>query len=193
MLDSNVSISKETKPTEILDKIKNLGGNNLSDTLCRELWLSKIQPKTRILITPSLALPIAELAKQADTIWELQKATSPVSSVNAMVQQPVQSTSSSNFECALLAAMQEVTKELAALRAENNRNTRSRSRSPDGRRSRGNSRPRYRRNQTPGRKPPEMYDGECWYHYTFKNKSYKCREGCKHWDSEKYDEDNQGN
>lgn len=96
------------------------------------------------------------------------------------------------FESALLNTLQEVTKELATLRAENRSRSRERSYTPLDKRLKS-ARSVSRRDQTPGRRPVKLYDGKCWYHYTHSDKSYKCKEGCRHWDEEKYRKNNQEN
>lgn len=195
LIESNAAMMVNLKPTLILDKIKSLGGDMITEPLRKEFWLERISPEVRLLITPSINLPIDDLAKQADSIAELllknktNLSTAALNLSNSFNQptpnvsvQP-QTSMSQPVENAILLCMQEMTKELAAIRAE--RNTRSRSRTPNYRRYRSKS--RERRDATPATKgKPELYNGLCWYHHTFGDRSYKCKIGCKEYNESEF-------
>ena len=106
----------ETKPSLILEKIVSLAGKAFHDNAIKEMWLSKIPLETRISITPSIGLPISELAKQADNVWRLQQQSNDSKSIfstnnsSLAVPVPVQASSTSNTEALLLSALTELTR-----------------------------------------------------------------------------------
>lgn len=138
----------------------------VNELLCKEFWLERIPPEIRLLISPFMNLLLEDIAKQAYSISELL-AKNKTSFSAAIVNLPslaslinqlplcvpsVQPSSSIStpIGSAILLCRQEITKELAAIRAE--RNSRSCSRSPAAYRDRPNiSRTRGRRDTTPPR------------------------------------------
>ena len=184
LIDSNANSMIDLKPSLVLEKIKNLGGDLVGDALCKEFWLEKISPDVRLIITPSQSLPIADLAKQADSVAELLEKKKPtVASVNLPTpsqtqnfvpqQSPQASTATMD---ALLLCIQQMSADISELR-------RSRSRTPNRKRTQS----RGRRDQTPGK--TQLYEGYCWYHKTFGDRSYKCKVGCKEY-SDKFRSEN---
>ena len=98
----------------------------VSEPLCKEFWLERIPHKIRILIAPSMNLPLDDLAKQADSISELPAKNKSCLTTTAAVTASVvpapqlQPSISNPVESANLLCMQEMTKELAAIRADRN-------------------------------------------------------------------------
>ena len=165
----------ETKPSLVLEKIRNLAGKAFNDNTIKEMWLSLIPIETRISITPSLNLSLDELSKQADITWELQNCNSsssskPVFSVNA---NPTQTQST---ESMLIDAVNELTRQVAAL---SSRNSRERSSSPDRRREKSRSYSQRRRYGSPSPyRSRRLFAGKCWYHDRFGERARKCYDGC---------------
>ena len=150
-----------TKLSLILEKIVNSAGKAFHDNA-----MSKIPLKT-----PSIGLPISELAKKADNVWRLQQQSNDSKSIfltnnsSLAVPEPVQAQSTYNTEALLLSAPTKLTREVAALR-------RSRSQSRDSsQRHKFGSSSSYQGRST-------ICNGKCWYHNKFGDRAQKCNPNC---------------
>lgn len=177
----NTAVITETQPTRVLEQILSLAGNSFSENAIREMFLSRIPIETRIALTPSMALPVMELAKQADTTWELQRRSGiikPIFAAEASMYPTAATTpvpTTSTTETLLLTAVTELSKQIATLVADNRR---SRERSRDQSRTRS-------RNRSATPLTPELFDGLCWYHDRFGDKARKCHPTCSKYDEMK--------
>ncbi|EFA07205.2 Retrovirus-related Pol polyprotein from transposon 297-like Protein [Tribolium castaneum] len=135
----------DKKPSQLLNEMKRLGDSAVSDELLKTLWLQRLPTHVQSVLATS-SDPIQNLAQMADKIVEIQHMSSVCT-----VTTPTEDMS---------AAILQLTKEVAALKAAYNTEIKPR---------RSRSRP-----QTPDRSSRDS----CWYHRTFGNKAKKCITPC---------------
>lgn len=151
------------KPSVILTKMKNIVGSSQNTELLKSIWLQKLPPRTAEILAINPDLSLDQQAKTADRLHDH----------NTNVVQPqvyaVATTNDSNNMSHLLEMLGKLTTQVASLQqqmdSQNNHHSRARHRNFRGNRSRSRSR-------------PELTNGVCWYHTTFKAQAYKCVPGC---------------
>lgn len=180
-------ITPDQLPSEILSVIQRHGATSVTGDAIRELWWNKISPDIKPYLTGCKKLPIAELAEHADSIHNLIR--------QKQVRQPQINAIDNTL---LVTALHSLQADIAALKLDRSRDKsrnrsrdRSRERSPERSRrrsrhrstdSRSDSRspsPRQRRSYLRHRdgsrpRPTILYDGECWYHYTYGSDAREC-------------------
>lgn len=146
----------DLKPSQLLQRMRGLAGDNIPDKLLKTLWLDKLPTDIRTILAIS-QVDLDQLADMGDKIWEM-KPSSEVHSVS---------------EPSLALTLQNVEKRLQALESRLSRSS-SRDRSPSRARSRSRGR---------GFNPKGKY---CYAHYRFGKKAQpeKCTTECK-WETEK--------
>jgi hypothetical protein len=191
-LFENTQITADRTPSEILSVMRRHGSASIAESAIKELWFSRLPDDIKPFLAGCKTLTLDQLSEQADTVYRLvhKKTSQPPIQVSAI---------EANRESALIiSALSSIQQELAALRADRSRRRdrsserssrrRSRRRSSD---SRENSQdrsptPHYRRHRSSSRhqhsrkQPAQLYDGLCWYHYTFADDAQKCRPHCKY-------------
>jgi hypothetical protein len=173
---TNVKSTKQTRPSLILEEIRNLSsGMAGADKLIKRAWLQKLSPNLREILIGSRIEEQDELAKLADKVYAVKndaEKTPPSETVCA-----VQSSSqNADLLTNLCTAITTLTNEVAAMKTQWAGRPRSRSR--DAYRSEEN-RNRERRQRSKSRDwEPDLIGGTCWYHRTFSNKATKCKDGC---------------
>jgi len=66
------NVDLNTKPTEVLQNLRNLAGAEINDTILQEMWLSKIRPDIRLDIASIQSSISADaLAKIADDVYDV--------------------------------------------------------------------------------------------------------------------------
>lgn len=141
----------DDKPSQLLQKMKKLAGNSISDDAIKSLWIERLPESVRAVIS-IVDGDSTQWAKQADKMMEISS-FSNIASVGSTLQEEI-------------AALRQQIHELKNQNQHQNRN-RSTSR---------NNRNRYR-NRSRSRNNEE-YDF-CWYHYRFKDNAKKCVQPCK--------------
>lgn len=182
------------KPTEILAEIRKHGSKSVPETVIRELWWGRLSNEIKAYLTSCQSLSLDKLADQADMVTTLLHRVAE-KSVACITETRSSMSSSSDRDSLFIKALQDMQREIAELKIH-----RSRSRTPHRRDSfRSPSRspsPHYRRNYSASKRqsqhrnfhsskdrPIVLYNGECWYHYTFGDRSKKCVQTCKHFNS----------
>lgn len=151
----------DRKPSQFLRHLKGLAGTEVPDDFLKTIWTSRLPHGVQaVLAGQPIATSLEDLADLADRVNDLASPTPKVASV-------------SNVPASLLS---DLTKEVAELRKQfqnlaSNRNSRSQSRSSQGRRSTP-SRQR-QRSQSNYRKFPL-----CWYHGKYGEKASRCIRPC---------------
>lgn len=147
----------DLKPSQLLRKMKGLGGTEISDKLLKTLWLDKLPQEIRSVLVIADG-DVNKLADIGDKIWEL-KSPGSVDEVRS-----VTSTSNPTSVFSLHEIMDKICELERQLKRRDSGNSRTRSR------SRSRSRPRY--------KPQGKY---CYYHFRFgsKCKPEKCVSPCQ--------------
>lgn len=192
-------IPHDAKPSAILDILRSRAGDIKCDDVIKRIWFNKLPPSVALNIAGTLELPIETLCKTADSMFEFITKYPPGSmpAVHAVaVQQPNPTTTHSTNSInnpnidALTTALQELVHRVTALQTENKfikeeietiRRSRFRNRSPtpeqqELRGKRGRSNHAYRERS---KSRPRLYNGMCWYHFTFGDEARKCEGDCK--------------
>ena len=140
----------DLKPSQLLNKMRNLAGDNIKDDFLKNLWLQRLPADFQTVLTAS-DVAVNDLAAMADRMWELR----PTPSVNA-----IKHTSSSEIS-EIKAQINALTEQIAQLN----------SRSRNTFRRRQNSRPRSRSSSAHASK-------FCYFHKRFKGQARKCTPPC---------------
>ena len=160
----------DRKPTQVLRRIQQLLGGTVTieDTLLRELFLQRLPPNVRMVLTPSAsALNLNQLAELADRILE----ASPTPTVAATNCDGTTTTQLATQVAQLTERLDKLTSQMTKTINHLTRHRRqSRSRSPGG---------SYRRRSSSTSSTIEPDDGLCYYHRKFGDQATKCRPPCK--------------
>lgn len=158
--------SSNDKPSIILTKMKNIVGTSQNTDLLKNIWLQKLPARTVEILAINPDLTLDQQAKTADRLHDHN---------TCFVQPQVYSVKSTTAETnmpQLLELISKLTTQVASLQhqvgQQQNSNHHSRERHRNSNRNRSRSRSR-----------PELINGVCWYHTTFKAQAYKCVPGCK--------------
>lgn len=182
------------KPSFLLYELRNRGGNDLNnDRLIKVVWLQKLPERAREVLAINPELDLDQQAAIADRLFEIYEnpvshtyqqisvveKTKNFSRQNDFVPQMSNSSSDNTLEN-VISMLTNLQAQVSALQVDK-RSSRSHERRNYGRykRSRQNS-PFYRnRSKTPvNTSEADIVDGLCWYHRTFGDKSFKCKNGC---------------
>lgn len=155
--------SSYDKPSVILTKMKNIVGSNQNTELLKSIWIQKLPPRTAEILAINPDLTLDQQAKTADRLHDHN--TSHVQpQVYAVASKPVESNMPQ-----LLDMISKLTTQVASLQQQMDAQTNHHSRE---------RRPNYSRNRSRSRSKPELTNGICWYHTTFKTQAFKCVPGC---------------
>lgn len=139
----------DDKPSQLLQKMKKLAGNSISDDAIKSLWIERLPESVRAVIS-IVDGDSTQWAKQADKMMEISS-FSNIASVGSTLQEEI-------------AALRQQIQELKTRNQNRSRNT------SRNNRNRNRNRSRSRNNKE--------YDF-CWYHYRFKDDAKKCIQPCK--------------
>ena len=212
-LFDNTPISHNQRPSEILTIIRRHGSTAVTEQAVKELWWSKLTDEVKAYLTGCRNLPLSELAEHADSIQKLvqQRAPQQPAQINAIDHALlVSALHSIQADIAALKIDQARSRESRPRDTSRGRGSRSRRRSPNSRdlshsrhrstdsrdssvsppprRRRSYSRPRSERSRP--RAKVVLYDGLCWYHFTFGDEAEKCRPTCAKYDKNLDDSEN---
>lgn len=166
-----IQISKDLKPSLMLEEIKRLGNGVIADdALIKRIWMQKLPANVRshIVANDHLNLNLDELVRTADVVSRI---LSPLQNTVASVETSATLNENTVINT-LVAAVSALTQEVSAIKSDFQRNSRSRDRrSPEP--------PRYRP-RTPSRyRHPRIINNLCWYHFKFDSNARRCVKGCK--------------
>lgn len=140
----------DRKPSQFLRHLRHLAGNVLSDqNLLRQLWMRRLPQHLQAILAAQSELSLDKIAELADKIMEIPGVSAPV------LQQPAVAAASAPGLEGILKRLDDLTKQVAALRIAQGERTRKRSKS----RNRSGS---------------EV----CRFHRKFGDKAYKCIKPC---------------
>lgn len=146
----------DQKPSQLLRKIKELGGNQINEATTRLVWLRQLPPSVTSILAVCKDETMEQLAQTADRIYEnsSKQHIAAVSKVDDPVTQ-------------LAAEFAEMRADIATLKFSN---------------SRQNNRQRfYRRTSYSQRRSPSPFrrnSNLCFYHTTYGSKARKCEKPC---------------
>lgn len=162
----------DKKPSQLLREMRHLAGSKMDDELLRSLWLQRLPPNMRAIISVSTE-SLTKLTELADKIAEVNEAPH-VSVVSRNGTQTQAYPTGQNPSTAIEQQIAELSRAVTQLRASISGSRRARSRS----RPRSSSRSFSDRSKSaaPGGEEQE----ECWYHRTYGLDAKKCRAPCKH-------------
>lgn len=186
-----VDITSQTKPSVILNKMRNLVGPNCdSNEILRSMWLQRLPQRTREILAIKTDQSLDHQAELADRLYETYETTnfnnfsSNVAAVASntyevtqnipKVQQPPEMPQQP-YEL-LIQMMQNLQCQISALQTDKSRREEH---EPRPYRRRFPSRNRGR-SPSPYRNTTEMINGESWYHHTFGASARKCSPGCNY-------------
>jgi regulator of replication initiation timing len=171
-LISGADIPTDAKPSTVLQILQGLAGNLPCQDVIKRIWLSKLPKDIQLSLASIQTSSIQDLCTVADSMYGILSRQHFVSAV--------QQTSSTD---SITAALNHLTAEVTALRFENKyikeelkdikltqSRSRSRFRSPT---------PEKRHKFARGKSQTKLYQGMCWYHFTFGDDSKKCEGECK--------------
>lgn len=176
-------IPRNTKPSIILQYLRDRAGHSQCDDIVKRIWLSKLPQQINVILAADKDTSLDTLAKNADNMYEVLSQTPPVSHSEVF-----EAHTSSATNSAILTAIQSLAAEVASLKIENNtfakklkthrsrskgRSNNSDSDSDSEERSRHRLKSRFTKKRF-SRRPPPLFNGLCWYHHTFGDQAFKC-------------------
>lgn len=145
----------ERKPSQFLRHLRSLAGSTqVQDSLLRTLWLQRLPNQVHAILQTQAELSLDKLAELADRIVEVSPIQTPVA-IHAVAP------SAASELAVLTKRIDDVTREVAALR------------------SRSHSRMRQPRTRSRRRESTDRQD-ICWYHRRFRSKAKKCTTPCNY-------------
>lgn len=157
----------DSKPSQLLLKMKSLGGNNITDKVLRTLWLDKLPESIKnILVVSNESLD--NLSLMADKIFEMSSSTEIYSA-----------SSDTSVMSKVLEKISTLENQIAALKIQRQPRSEFRQFSSKRNKSRSQSSRRYN--------PEKKY---CYYHFKFGDQCYpnKCKSPCSWKASENADQ-----
>lgn len=151
----NDEVLGDRKPSEFLRHLRKLAGPSVPDDFIRTLWTGRLPTNLQTAVAAQKRLTLEEVADLADCVFDI---------VQCAPQVATTSRSSPSHDTAQ--QVEQLTREVASLRAmlSSERRNRNRSRSRDNNRSRSRSRSH----------DPSV----CWYHNRFGQRATKCTTPC---------------
>lgn len=167
----------DRRPSRLLDEMRELSNNSMDEKMLGQIWRQRLpQNVQQILAGAQEATSLADLAKMADSIQEVEKQRT-VGAITA------QSSIVSDTNAAIIAAITELTKKVSALATANNGAVGNGS----GRRSRSQYRSRAAtpapnsgtsNNAAANANNENAGPSQCWYHRMYANEARKCVQPC---------------
>lgn len=142
----------DSRPTQLLRRMRELAGNKGSEEFIRSLWLQRLPTNVQQILSISTD-ELVKLATMVDKIMEVPN-NNHIQSVQAQA-----STSSEGMVQNLAAQIEALSKQIEHM---------SRSTNKSSNKSRNNSRSKSR----------SARDGKCWYHNRYQEKAKKCVQPC---------------
>ena len=151
----------DRKPSQFLRHLRFLAGTAVQDSLVKTLWLQRLPVHVQEILQTQAELTVDALAATADKILEVQPSNCHrsvnVDEVNTSLNQRLE---------AITTQLEQLQKEVSALRKRSRQSHRSRHRSTSSQyRSKSND------NGTPS---------VCWYHRKFGDKATRCTQPCNY-------------
>lgn len=158
----------EQKPTQLLRRMRELGGSAFPDETLKVIWMNQIPVQIRAVLSVNTESSLDGLAAMADKMMEHSEDSSI-----AVLTATMPSTSVNNAQYEVLAKqLEKLTLEIAELRVRQEDGRSRNYRRPFRSRSRSRSRALSR-----NRKPGDS-DWQCRYHYRFGDKARRCESPC---------------
>lgn len=156
----------DQKPSYLLNEMRRLGGNKVTEEMLKTLWLQNLPVQARAILSTN-DVNLDNLSVMADKILEVSGISAvhmiqTTSSNTASTSVPVPS---SNFAC-LEQRILQLTKAVENMQYNSRSRVRSRS---------NHHKPRTARSTTPG---PSTQNHLCWYHFKFGSAATKCKTPC---------------
>lgn len=159
----------DLKASQFLRRLKDLGGEMVTDDLIKTIWSSRLPNLVQAIIASQPSLSLDELANLADSV--IETTSGPQISE---VSHPIGASNANNVSLqSLLDQMQLMQKEIASIRLDDHSSRRSRS----SNRGRSNQSQRTR-SKTPNGSQSRSRSGLCWYHWRWGTKAAKCISPC---------------
>lgn len=150
----------DIKPSLALSKIKSLAANTVNEDFIKKLWMKRL-PQTIKAVLSASNDPLDNLAKMADSMWEVtdKSSISSISHGNSLEKtlQTIQQ------------QLEKVSKRLNAMESQQHK-------------SRRDATPHRERNRSKSKNGAERDDNTsdlCWYHRKFSERAKQCRSPCK--------------
>lgn len=153
----------DSKPSQLLDKMKLLAGKSISEEFIKNLWIQRL-PETPRQVLSASSDKTEILANMADRMWE----SANYSSINAIEKFENEKTN----EKAKIPTLQSISEQLEKI-CKRLRDVESKNRSRDSTPSKPHNRSRSQSN-----KRNDNTDEMCWYHKTLGDAAKKCRTPC---------------
>lgn len=150
----------DMKPSQLLRKMKSLGGSNITDKVLRTLWLDKLPESIKNILVVSKE-DLDNLSVMADKIFEMKSSTEIYSA-----------TADNSVTTVLLDKISALEKQVAELHFDRQSRNKFWHSSRNKSRSRSHSRSREKKFSSDGK--------YCYYHFKFGDKCYpnKCQSPC---------------
>lgn len=166
----------DQKPTQLLRKMKELGGNMVPDEALKVMWMNQLPTYVRTVLSINNEATLSTLAAMADQMMEQNEPTVVASISRSTTTQHV-GTSGAHYEPnsqfdLLSKQIEKLSLEIAELRQ-----GRPKYRRPFRSYLRSRSRSRSRPKNGNAKKPGDS-DWECRYHYKFGDKARRCESPC---------------
>ncbi|XP_017480979.1 PREDICTED: uncharacterized protein LOC108370205 [Rhagoletis zephyria] len=142
----------DMRPSQLLREMRNLAGNAMNDSMLKSVWLNRLPPDVRSIISIS-SEPLDKVACLADKITEVRDGPQWHAVSNAVNAAP-------NYT--LAQQIEQLSKEITILKSRVSSQSRNRNRSSS------RNRPR----------TPELTAETCWYHFKFGDNAKKCSPPC---------------
>lgn len=189
-LFNGARIQGQVRPSHLLQEIQRLSqGMAAGENFIKNMWLQKLPVAIRPHLVQSENLPLQELVKVADILHSVLPPSNSVQpqllSAPLPIQQPsmVATIQQPDILTNMMTVIQNLAAEVAAIKSRPINDERQNRRTYGynyNYRSRSQSRPRRSYTPTPKVARQTLYDGLCWFHYTFQEQAYKCAGGaCK--------------
>lgn len=153
----------DSKPSQLLDKMKLLAGKSISEDFIKNLWIQRLPDTPRQVLSAS-SDKIEILANMADRMWE----SANYSSIHSIESNEKEKTK----EKANIPTLQSISEQLEKI-CTRLRDLESKNRSRDMTPSKQHNRSRSQSNKRNGNT-----DEICWYHKTLGDAAKKCRSPC---------------
>lgn len=164
----------DSKASQFLRRLKDLGGTLVSDELIRTMWLSRLPTLVQAILASQLSLPLNALASLADSIMETTSGPQV-----ALVANPSKSSreisKSSNCPDVSPSTLADLFHQIRLMREEISTLKSHSSRAPSRTGSTTNKR---NRSKTPNRSQSRLKSSLCWYHRNWGTNATKCNPPC---------------
>lgn len=154
----------DRKPSVLLREMRNLAQGKLDEDILKHLWEQRLPQTVRMILTSNKG-SIADVAEQADQLMAMAPNNSHIAAVTAPAVAAVSTETAQTATAVadLVRMVKDLTRQVAALKAESRSRSRDRSKSQDRSNKASNS----------------GADGSmCYYHKRWQEKATKCKPPC---------------